>query len=100
MNEQMSTIQNENILISKPYIYSTMPDSTPKKLVKTSKHCHHIDCKKKLLLSDVTCKCMERFCSLHRLPELHACTYDFKEIGKIQLSNALPKVEGSKLERL
>lgn len=46
--------------------------------------CHLSDCKSKLKLSDLSCKCSQRFCSKHRLPETHSCSYDFKK-DKINL---------------
>tara|TARA_Y100000996_G_C22416523_1_gene599550 strand:+ start:73 stop:267 length:195 start_codon:yes stop_codon:yes gene_type:complete len=36
-------------------------------------------CKKKLKLTDMKCRCGYKFCSSHRLPEQHNCTYDFKK---------------------
>ena len=46
---------------------------------KSKKRCNLIGCKKKLKLSDLECNCKFRFCSKHRLPELHFCTQNFKE---------------------
>ena len=43
-----------------------------------SKRCCEGSCKKKLSLSDFPCKCGFKFCSAHRIPELHQCTFDFK----------------------
>ena len=57
-------------------------------------------CNKKLLLTDITCKCCKRFCSAHRMPEDHDCSYDYKSAGKKILETNLLKVDGSKMERL
>ena len=46
--------------------------------------CYLNDCKSKLKLTDLSCKCSQRFCSKHRLPEYHSCSYDFKK-DKINL---------------
>jgi predicted nucleic acid binding AN1-type Zn finger protein len=46
--------------------------------------CYLSDCKSKLKLTDFPCKCSQRFCSKHRLPETHSCSYDFKK-DKINL---------------
>mgnify|MGYP006125872955 FL=1 len=46
-------------------------------------------CKKKLKLSDTPCRCELRFCKAHRLPEKHACTYDFKKRANDNLSDRL-----------
>jgi predicted nucleic acid binding AN1-type Zn finger protein len=40
--------------------------------------CNHIECSKKLQISDMKCKCELIFCSLHRLSEQHSCTFDYK----------------------
>ena len=42
------------------------------------------------------CSCGLSFCTLHRLPENHECTYDFKTHGKKTLQNKLPKVSSEK----
>ena len=36
-------------------------------------------CKKKLALTDFACKCGKIHCSAHRIPEIHNCTFDFKQ---------------------
>jgi len=38
--------------------------------------CHAHECRKKLKLTDMECRCNKRFCAAHRLPETHACTFD------------------------
>jgi predicted nucleic acid binding AN1-type Zn finger protein len=70
----------------------------PKK--KPANRCSERACNKKLMLTDITCKCCQRFCSAHRMPESHACTYDFKAAGKKLLETNLLKVDGSKMERI
>ena len=58
---------------------------------KSNKRCNLINCKKKLKLTDLICNCDFRFCSKHRLPELHSCSQNFKEknrekyLKKVQL---------------
>ncbi len=34
------------------------------------------NCRKKLKLTDMECRCGKTFCSAHRLPETHECTFD------------------------
>ncbi len=46
--------------------------------------CSHSTCNTKLKLTDFDCRCSNRFCMKHRLPESHDCSYDFKK-DKIQL---------------
>lgn len=52
--------------------------------------CNHIECNKKLKLTDLSCRCKKIFCSIHRLPESHHCAYDFKENGRQQLEDNNP----------
>mgnify|MGYP006107733781 CR=1 FL=1 len=40
--------------------------------------CNHDNCSKKLKLTDFSCKCEKTFCKLHRAPEDHECTYNYK----------------------
>ena len=67
---------------------------------KPTDRCFHSDCKKKLLLSDPTCKCKERYCMTHRMPEDHACSFDYKAAGKSLLEQSNPKVIGQKFDRI
>ena len=58
-------------------------------------------CRKKLTLTDMECsKCKTRFCSAHRLPELHACPHDFRKEGAAQLAAANPRIVADKLDRV
>ncbi len=49
------------------------------------KRCFWKDCKKKLKITDMKCKCQHRFCSKHRLPETHQCTWDPKSEKEIEI---------------
>jgi len=40
--------------------------------------CNYINCSKKLKISDLKCKCDSLFCSAHRLPESHDCSFNYK----------------------
>jgi predicted nucleic acid binding AN1-type Zn finger protein len=57
-----------------------------------AKRCQEINCRHKLKLTDMVCKCEKKFCCIHRLPESHNCTYNFK-LDKI-------KLEGIKAEKI
>lgn len=39
-----------------------------------TQRCSHDQCRKKLTITDIGCKCGKRFCMNHRLPMEHACT--------------------------
>jgi len=48
---------------------------------KKKKRCNHPNCKKKLKLTDMPCRCQKCFCAKHRLPEQHDCSFNFKKEG-------------------
>jgi hypothetical protein len=57
----------------------------------SQKRCNHGECKRKLLLSDFACKCGIRFCGTHRIPEGHACRFNFRAAADAKLSQQLGK---------
>ena len=46
------------------------------------------------------CRCGNRHCSQHRLPETHACGFDFKSHGKATLETNNPRVVAPKIARV
>ncbi len=48
---------------------------------KSRKRCQFAGCRVKLKLTDMECRCKNRFCTKHRLPETHKCVYDYKNIN-------------------
>jgi hypothetical protein len=68
---------------------------------KVQKRCGSDSCKKKLLLSDITCtKCQTRFCSAHFIPEAHACSHDFRAEGQKLLAAQNPRVVNEKVTKI
>ena len=62
--------------------------------------CQHPCCKKKitLIMQEANrCQCKSVFCSKHRLPELHNCTFDHKKSGKEALKKTLVEVKAEKV---
>ena len=59
-------------------------------------------CKKKVGMLGFKCKCSDEhlFCSAHRLPESHECTFDHQSEEKQMLANKLVKVETDKIQRI
>ena len=72
-------------------IITTLPSNKPNR-------CSHDDCKRKLLLTDMACKCANRYCLGHRHPETHNCTYDYNKEGIQRLSTMLIKVTSDPLK--
>jgi predicted nucleic acid binding AN1-type Zn finger protein len=66
----------------------------------TKPRCNIEGCRRRLTLTDVKCRCGERFCGNHRYPEEHMCSYDYKKAGYSQLSTMLVQVVGKKVEAI
>ena len=72
----------------------------PVKKKKKSNRC--VVCNKKTGIIPYTCKCDPKvlFCTLHRLPESHKCTYDWKKDGQEKLLKENPIIQPEKLEKI
>ena len=64
---------------------------------KTRKQCSYSECKVRLKLTDISCRCGSKFCKKHRLPELHQCIIPLKDHAK---NVDLPKCHPSKLDTI
>lgn len=69
----------------------------PLPIPSTPKRCCANDCKKKLALTDFPCRCEKRHCSLHRMPEDHLCTYNYRAAADLVLSKQLVRCAGERL---
>ncbi|EGD74773.1 hypothetical protein PTSG_07008 [Salpingoeca rosetta] len=74
--------------------------ATPSKKSKKKKknRCHV--CNTKLGMLGFECKCDGMFCSKHRLPDDHECTFDFKSFDRNKIAQANQAVTPEKLNRL
>jgi predicted nucleic acid binding AN1-type Zn finger protein len=61
--------------------------------------CNLIECRKKLGMMGFTCLCGAKYCSQHRLPEEHHCSFNHGYESKQLLSDKLlsEKVESEKV---
>ncbi|XP_003746644.1 zinc finger A20 and AN1 domain-containing stress-associated protein 10 [Galendromus occidentalis] len=58
-------------------------------------------CKQKTgLASSYTCRCGTNFCAGHRYPELHQCSFDYREAGKDVLRKMHPLIRPQKIEKI
>ena len=62
--------------------------------------CNVSNCRKKLKITDMPCRCNLRFCNQHRYAEDHDCTFNYKNDYKIKLTKDNPRVEGMKIQPL
>lgn len=74
--------------------------SERKKKKKKTNRC--VICNKKVGILGFKCKCSEEhlFCSAHRLPESHKCTFDHRLEEKNMLANKLVKVVSDKIQKI
>ena len=70
-------------------------EKKPKK--KKKERCAFPGCNKKLGITSFPCKCEKKFCSLHLMPELHACTFDYKKQGQELIRKKNPVIINSKV---
>ena len=68
--------------------------------IKKRNICSKNDCKKKLKLTDIACRCGFKFCSIHRYAEKHECTFDWKKKGRNELTNNNPIVIADKVNKI
>ncbi|VBB18407.1 hypothetical protein YASMINEVIRUS_870 [Yasminevirus sp. GU-2018] len=64
------------------------------------KRCEFPDCKMKLNILSIECRCGLFFCNKHKFFTDHTCSYDYKgEYAKI-LKEKIPKIEREKVDKL
>lgn len=70
-------------------VITEMPDNTviPRTQDNVRRHksrCSHKDCRRKLKLTDLACKCKLRFCRKHIHAEHHGCSFDYRGLSKTE----------------
>ena len=58
--------------------------SVEKKKKKKKNRCAFKGCKKKLKMINLKCRCKNRFCDKHRLPESHDCKWNPRSDAEIE----------------
>jgi hypothetical protein len=64
------------------------PDVVEKPVQKNKKRCW--ECKKKVGLTGITCRCGFVYCSSHRYGDQHNCPFDYKSAGRAELAKMNP----------
>ena len=67
---------------------------------KSKKRCNYDTCKTKLGLMPFECRCLMNFCTEHRLPENHHCSFDYKTLGKSLIEKNNQKVVAEKILKI
>lgn len=57
-------------------------------------------CNKKIGIIVFECKCNLSFCTKCRYPEIHKCTFNYKEYNKKILSKKLERITGTKIIKI
>lgn len=55
------------------------------------------ECKKKVGLTGIECRCGKVYCGAHRMAEKHACTFDFKTFGRQNIEKQNERVVAQSL---
>ena len=87
-------IENINV-----HVDDKQNENKPTKIKKANR-CYLDTCNKKLNLIPFECKCTNKYCNIHRLAEQHNCTYDYKTIGRKELSDKNVKVVADKIIKI
>ena len=53
-----------------------------------------------LFKSNFFSRCGENFCSVHRYPEVHSCSFDYKAEGRKLIEQSNPVVSAPKLPKI
>ncbi|KAM7526072.1 hypothetical protein LguiA_015974 [Lonicera macranthoides] len=84
-----------SLLASSPEITVPVPEAAP---VVRPNRCS--SCRKRVGLMGFRCRCGTTFCGVHRYPEQHGCTFDFKEAGREAIAKANPLIKAAKLDKI
>ncbi|XP_020589203.1 zinc finger A20 and AN1 domain-containing stress-associated protein 9-like [Phalaenopsis equestris] len=57
-------------------------------------------CRRRVGLTPFTCRCGSTFCSTHRYPEAHECSFDYKYAGREAIAKENPVVKAEKIEKI
>jgi len=84
--------------VNKEEIKQDISKNIPNKIPINQNRC--MTCNKKITLISFECKCKNFFCSIHRYPDSHNCTFDYKKYGKQLIEKANPIIMSSKVNSL
>ena len=62
--------------------------------------CPFDGCGKKLGLIPFKCRCEKEFCGIHRMPEKHSCSFDYKTLGRLFLEENNKKISFEKVIKI
>ncbi|KAJ6808617.1 zinc finger AN1 domain-containing stress-associated protein 15-like [Iris pallida] len=57
-------------------------------------------CRKRVGLTGFRCRCGHLFCGRHRYSDVHKCSFDYKAMGREEISKANPLVRAAKIIKI
>ncbi|KAJ6833756.1 zinc finger AN1 domain-containing stress-associated protein 15-like [Iris pallida] len=57
-------------------------------------------CRRRVGLTGFRCRCGELFCGRHRYSDIHKCSFDYKAMGREEISKANPVVRAAKIIKI
>lgn len=82
---------------SRPSSTTISPDQPSKRVKVAVDRTRCTECKKKLGLTGIECRCGNIYCGSHRMAEKHHCTYDYKTVERLHLAQANERVVAESL---
>lgn len=58
------------------------------------------ECNKKIKMMAFECRCGNKYCNEHRLPETHTCSFDYETLGKKIIEEKNPIITNDKLLKI
>lgn len=57
-------------------------------------------CQKRVGLTGFRCRCGDLFCASHRYSDTHDCSFDYKALGREEISKANPVIRAAKIIKI
>ncbi|KAG7399151.1 AN1-type zinc finger protein 4 [Phytophthora boehmeriae] len=93
-----TAVSSDETKVKAPLTDHNAPTENKRPVQKNRRRCW--ECKKKVGLTAVTCRCDYTFCDTHRYAEEHSCAFNFKTAGKRKLEAENPLVIPRKVARI
>jgi predicted nucleic acid binding AN1-type Zn finger protein len=81
IEQDLSNMANSNLT---PISIKKKKGGKKKKKKSKKNRCFLDGCGKKLKLTDMACRCQNRYCQKHRLPESHTCSWNPRSADEMQ----------------
>ncbi|KAI0527033.1 hypothetical protein KFK09_002629 [Dendrobium nobile] len=115
MNQNVLEVAKQATVASSSVVIESVPEQEPKLSVETvgnvdkkaseetlnkQQQNRCLSCRRRVGLTGFKCRCGSTFCSTHRYPELHECSFDYKCAGREAIAKENPVVKAEKIEKI